>query len=70
MRLAQLLRLTAIGVAVLAFLDPPVQVAFLTPLKVTVAVARSPLDAVPAAATEAGTRAEAADAAARAIASP
>lgn len=69
MRLAQLLRLTAIGVAVLAFLDPPVQVAFLTPLKVTVAVARSPLDAVPAGDTEPGTRGEAAAAAARAVVS-
>lgn len=69
MRLAQLLRMSAIGVAVLAFLDPPVQVAFLTPLKVAIAIARSPLDTVPASAAAPRTRGEAAEAAASAIVS-
>jgi hypothetical protein len=69
MRLARLLRLTAIGLAILAFLDPPVQVAFLTPLKVGVAVAESPLDTMPASDAATSTRAEAANAAANAIVS-
>lgn len=69
MRLARLLRMTAVGLAILAFLNPPVQVAFLTPLKVAVAVAQSPLDAMPASDAATGTRAEAANAAASAIVS-
>ncbi len=69
MRLAGLLRLTAIGIAVLAMLDPPVHIAVLTPLDVTVAVARSPLDEVPAANDGTRTRQAAADLAAEAIVS-
>ncbi len=64
MRLARILRLSAIGVALLAWLDPAVEVASRAPLPVDIAVARSALDAAPAANGAARTRADAADAAA------
>jgi hypothetical protein len=68
MRLAALLRLTALGIAVLGWLDPPVLIAPLPPLPVSIAVARSPLDDAPTGNTTTRTRAEAADAAAAALA--
>jgi hypothetical protein len=49
MRLAQLLRLTALGIAIMCWLDPPVVVAPQPPVPVGIAIVRSALDEMPAA---------------------
>jgi hypothetical protein len=61
MRLAQLLRLTAIGIALLGWLDPPVVVSPLPPVTVSLALARGALDRAPVAGDDSTTRAAAAD---------
>jgi hypothetical protein len=67
MRLAELLWLSAIGIALLGWLDPPVIVRPRPPLVVTLAVARGPLDAAPETNDARRTRREAADAVAATI---
>jgi hypothetical protein len=49
MRLAQLLRLTALGIAIMCWLDPPVVVAPQPPVPLGIAIVRSALDDMPAA---------------------
>ena len=49
MRLAGLLRLTAIAIALMCWLDPPVVIAPLPPIAVDVVLVRSSLDAMPSA---------------------
>jgi hypothetical protein len=67
-RLAELLRLSAIGIALLGWLDPPVIVRSSPPVAVGVAVTRGPLDAAPDTNDGSRTRREAAEAVVRAIA--
>lgn len=55
MRLAELLRLTAIGIAIMCWLDPPVVVAPQPPLPLAIAVVRSAVDERPASNTGADT---------------
>lgn len=55
MRLAELLRLTAIGIAIMCWLDPPVVVAPQPPLPLGIAVVRSSMDERPASNTGADT---------------
>jgi hypothetical protein len=49
MRLAQLLRLTALGIAIMCWLDPPVVVAPQPPVPLGIAIVRSALDDRPVA---------------------
>lgn len=55
MRLAELLRLTAIGIAIMCWLDPPVIVAPQPPLPLAIAIVRSGVDERPASNTGADT---------------